>query len=1141
MPSLGRGLPLNPRTDSTDRNSSSNTRPETTTNGSLKMATAAQRPNVRYPSQQENPTTANGISRTFSQRRSGQHRGIPEPDYSDGSVLPPAPEVPQGPPVSYRQPVQGQSPLVSSGAKSFSERVRASPRQSLADQGPWSSSYDEATAENGGESRRRPQPGSRQREHEDYAPMSPARAGPPMRQRSVRQPAAQAESAQPRAQPRNLPHINTRNGARVAEQRPTSAKVMSPISRSGSVRDPANMAEDGSSEWAAARSPLQKLELTLNDISKEEKRARVAEAEMLLRESLAAQGSRRISREAHTGGANPPIRRQSQNAGKALSKGLDNDVPRRNVSTSEKDRPDQEIATERRKEDGRRLSARARDPPYDPEPYADSTEHQPRRKSGRVSEDRMPPQKQSGQVPREVYGEEQYVEPPEEPTSRKSRRIAEDATPSPRHPAHEPKVIPQKSAAPYKTSPPTVYDVPTSGVRRSGSTRQSRAEQLEQSIPSNITRAVSSQKKQPLPSFQDDVEAPRSGPIHEANSSHKGALMEGAVAGAATGAAANGVGRSNSRKLQKERPKRAQVQGEHNQSQGLNDQSPSVEYPVEQTAQFYARGAPKQIEIQRSSSKRGGVPVGLGLDRASMDQSDATQNSNQDDRHHLSEMFHRKPRPQSVAFKQPFDRPRPVDEWKNAGVARLLLSDFDLEDADQDKAWWEQSGSGRRRSRRSSEMAKNLDGAADDPRRTMFEPPLFLKCGPLLRYTGMKRDKLEDTRGRTAERETWRGSVMIVTQDAQSSYERGPTLRLFSQPTDLLPPPPTHVDDDNKELAPEYVDPLAGLSSIARTGKFKYVRPIDHIEPEKDLSRLEDDEGLFEKSPSAIVLQDGKTVNLPNKRAKALNGERLGKYKEVQGHRIHADLYRGVTFWRFNLEIELGDHQAHVAYRINNGAPVGFWIPARGQTMNMMFHTCNGFSLSVKPDVFSGPDPLWRDVLNTHQTRPFHVMIGGGDQIYNDKVMIETTHLAQWLKLKNPHDKHHAEFTPEMAEELETFYLDRYSMWFSQGLFGMANSQIPMVNVWDDHDIIDGFGSYPDHFMRTPVFSGLGNIAFKYYMLFQHQSVPEETQQDEPSWLLGPDPGPYIAQRSRNLFMYMGKGVAFLGLDCRTERKVCQN
>jgi hypothetical protein len=125
-----------------------------------------------------------------------------------------------------------------------------------------------------------------------------------------------------------------------------------------------------------------------------------------------------------------------------------------------------------------------------------------------------------------------------------------------------------------------------------------------------------------------------------------------------------------------------------------------------------------------------------------------------------------------------------------------------------------------------------------------------------------------------------------------------------------------------------------------------------------------------------------------------------------------------------------------------------------------------------------------------------------------------------------------------MQDELENFYLNRYAMWFSQGLFGMASSQIPMVNIWDDHDIIDGFGSYPDHTMRSPVFTGLGAVAFKYYMLFQHQSVPEETEVEESSWLLGAELGPYINQISRSVYMSMGRNVSLLGVDCRTERSV---
>ncbi|KAI9871924.1 MAG: hypothetical protein M1830_002290 [Pleopsidium flavum] len=171
-------------------------------------------------------------------------------------------------------------------------------------------------------------------------------------------------------------------------------------------------------------------------------------------------------------------------------------------------------------------------------------------------------------------------------------------------------------------------------------------------------------------------------------------------------------------------------------------------------------------------------------------------------------------------------------------------------------------------------------------------------------------------------------------------------------------------------------------------------------------------------------------------------------------------------------------------------------------------------------------------------------MIGGGDQIYNDAVTQQTTLFREWLSIKNPHHKHSTPFSAEMREELETFYLERYSMWFSQGLFGMANSQIPMINIWDDHatsneeiaDIIDGFGSYPHHFMSSPVFTGLGAVAFKYYMLFQHQSVPDEAQADEPSWLLGAAPGPYINELSRSVFMSLGRKVALLGLDCRTER-----
>jgi len=48
-------------------------------------------------------------------------------------------------------------------------------------------------------------------------------------------------------------------------------------------------------EWAPDRSPLQRLELTLDSITKEEKRARVEEAELLARETKAGRGGDRAA------------------------------------------------------------------------------------------------------------------------------------------------------------------------------------------------------------------------------------------------------------------------------------------------------------------------------------------------------------------------------------------------------------------------------------------------------------------------------------------------------------------------------------------------------------------------------------------------------------------------------------------------------------------------------------------------------------------------------------------------------------------------------------------------------------------------------------------------------------------------------
>ena len=595
--------------------------------------------------------------------------------------------------------------------------------------------------------------------------------------------------------------------------------------------------------------------------------------------------------------------------------------------------------------------------------------------------------------------------------------------------------------------------------------------------------------------------------------------------------------------------------------------SPPAGQGIDPRAAAVAAGAAGVV----AGAAAAGAGAGTDAPHPHVARRDARDNDGSDEEgHHVSDMLYNA-RSNLKPGEGVFKPTQYLDEWKKATVGTLAgtLLNIDEDAASssaRDQAWWENNNASRRGGSISSrpKKAEAFDGEYDDNGErsaspiktkrsrstdssppvapTRFKPPLYLKCGPLLRYCGLRQERTPSRSARNgvpAEREIWRGSVMIVTQDSDSQYDIAPTLRLFAQPIELLPPPPAEIHGD-EPLAHEHVDPIAGHPKIGRKGETLFVRPVDHLDEAKDLSRDETDEGLFEKSksPPDVPLERGMT-DAPGsfaarRKRVPLDGEKIGKYKDVRGFKLHAE--RGYTFWRFNIEVELRDQQQRIAYRINRGPSTGFWVPAKGHAMNMMFHSCNGFSLSVTSDEFSGPDPMWRDVLNTHQSQPFHVMIGGGDQIYNDACMRQTKLFQSWLMIKNPLHKHNTPFTGALQDELEAFYLERYCMWFSQGLFGLANSQIPMVNMYDDHDIIDGFGSYPHHLMNSPVFSGLGNVAFKYYMLFQHQSVVDETETSEPSWLLGVRPGPYIVEQSRSLFMFLGSKVALLAVDARTER-----
>ncbi|KXT03999.1 hypothetical protein AC578_9268 [Pseudocercospora eumusae] len=306
----------------------------------------------------------------------------------------------------------------------------------------------------------------------------------------------------------------------------------------------------------------------------------------------------------------------------------------------------------------------------------------------------------------------------------------------------------------------------------------------------------------------------------------------------------------------------------------------------------------------------------------------------------------------------------------------------------------------------------------------------------------------------------------------------------------------------------------------------------------------------------------------------AVNGTGAPQERTFEAERLFEDPKKG--FWRYLIDAPFLEQETSWDYLIPRmvsetdrtplDKPKRFVIPSRHESMRIMFHSCNGFSVGTDMKTWTGP-VLWNDVLRVHEQQPLHIMIGGGDQIYNDSVRVDGP-LRPWTDIANPRKRRDFPFNEDMRSKCDDFYFKNYVKWYGTEPFSTANAQIPQLNIWDDHDIIDGFGSYTDHFMKSSVFRGIGGVAHKYYLLFQHHippppstfttDAPQTThttgkttspdsvqlrntfvmvpKSEDPSFIIGSRPGPYVEERSRNIYCQLGKRIALVGIDARTER-----
>lgn len=99
--------------------------------------------------------------------------------------------------------------------------------------------------------------------------------------------------------------------------------------------------------------------------------------------------------------------------------------------------------------------------------------------------------------------------------------------------------------------------------------------------------------------------------------------------------------------------------------------------------------------------------------------------------------------------------------------------------------------------------------------------------------------------------------------------------------------------------------------------------------------------------------------------------------KLIDGLKLYSDPDR--TFWRFSLQLPLADVEMRWRYTVARMKMLSeaseepgrtFVVPSANESMRIMFHSCNGFSVGTDEDFWSGMFPHWQTpyiVLHVHQ------------------------------------------------------------------------------------------------------------------------------------------------------------------------------
>ncbi|MEX6508204.1 alkaline phosphatase D family protein [Jiella sp. M17.18] len=191
-----------------------------------------------------------------------------------------------------------------------------------------------------------------------------------------------------------------------------------------------------------------------------------------------------------------------------------------------------------------------------------------------------------------------------------------------------------------------------------------------------------------------------------------------------------------------------------------------------------------------------------------------------------------------------------------------------------------------------------------------------------------------------------------------------------------------------------------------------------------------------------------------------------------------ADVF-GATLWRYDFAFAPGE-----TGRYTVGADAFDVLPPDREALRIAYVSCNG---KEHGDLERDPaerDAMWTRLREEHEGDPFALMLQGGDQLYADDVLSCHPDVEAWAKLP-PDRQGTVALRPEADEALHRFYFDHYLAVFSRTPYAFLAARVPSVMMWDDHDIVDGWGSHPPGMLDSPIGQAMFRASREMFLLFQ--------------------------------------------------------